>query len=104
MIWLNLWWLPPAFFLQAGHGWGLHPAFPAPSRSLRGHVDRRTRAHSAAGTRFYVRICLVWDLDGQPRPPGRRGNAMARETFKPENRGRPIVVRRLSLRRRQDCA
>jgi hypothetical protein len=26
-----LWSLPPAFLLQAGHGCGLHPAFPAPS-------------------------------------------------------------------------
>ena len=25
-----LWFLPPAFFSQAGHGCGLHPAFPAP--------------------------------------------------------------------------
>jgi len=23
-----LWYLPPAFFTQAGHGCGLHPAFP----------------------------------------------------------------------------
>ncbi|CCE03218.1 conserved hypothetical protein [Bradyrhizobium sp. STM 3809] len=28
---LNLWYLPPAFFSQAGHGCGQHPAFPAPS-------------------------------------------------------------------------
>jgi len=27
----NLWYLPPAFFLQAGHGGGELPAFPAPS-------------------------------------------------------------------------
>src|SRR3569833_2224917 len=28
---LNLWYLPPAFFLQAGHGCGQRPAFPVPS-------------------------------------------------------------------------
>ena len=28
---LNLWYLPPAFFSQAGHGCGQRPAFPAPS-------------------------------------------------------------------------
>jgi len=32
---LHLWYLPPAFFSQAGHGGGELPAFPAPSR-LRG--------------------------------------------------------------------
>jgi hypothetical protein len=28
---LDLWSLPPAYFVAAGHGCGLHPAFPAPS-------------------------------------------------------------------------
>ncbi|CCD90297.1 hypothetical protein BRAO285_980001 [Bradyrhizobium sp. ORS 285] len=30
-----LWYLPPAFFPQAGHGCGQHPAFPAPLRFRR---------------------------------------------------------------------
>jgi hypothetical protein len=32
---LNLWYLPPAFFSQAGHGRGQRPAFPAPSVLMR---------------------------------------------------------------------
>ncbi|CCD85069.1 protein of unknown function [Bradyrhizobium sp. ORS 285] len=36
---LNLWYLPPAFFSQAGHGCGQRPAFPAPSALREGHDD-----------------------------------------------------------------
>ena len=41
----HLWYLPPAFLLQAGHGGGLHPAFPAPSLLSRGTMNRH---HSGA--------------------------------------------------------
>ena len=37
---LNLWYLPPAFFEQAGHGCGQRPAFPVPS-TMRGQVHQQ---------------------------------------------------------------
>ncbi len=37
---LHLWYLPPAFFSQAGHGGGELPAFPAPSRLAEGGRQR----------------------------------------------------------------
>jgi len=41
--------LPPAFLLQAGHGWGHHPAFPAPSSFPEGEVTCNTRAWTRRG-------------------------------------------------------
>ena len=37
---LNLWYLPPAFFSQAGHGCGQLPAFPVPSVDREGANDQ----------------------------------------------------------------
>jgi len=48
---LNLWYLPPAFFSQAGHGRGQRPAFPAPSVLRRAKRSITTRAQCAAGAR-----------------------------------------------------
>ena len=55
---LNPWYLPPAFFSQAGHGRGQRPAFPAPSvlggRSIskaRTRLPRRETANPCPSTR-----------------------------------------------------
>ena len=37
------------FYLLAGHGCGLHPAFPAPSSNFEGDASSKTRAQRAAG-------------------------------------------------------
>ncbi len=60
------------FLLQAGHGCGLHPAFPAPSSS-RGHeIDARLGRVSAARRRNHVRRRA-----SRPRPLfSRRGIAI----------------------------
>jgi hypothetical protein len=53
-----LWGLPPAFLLQAGHGCGLHPAFPAPSLSLK---EGGSPAKLGRGTRREaVGLCPTW--------------------------------------------
>ncbi len=45
---LNLWYLPPAFFSQAGHGCGQRPAFPAPSAfSARATTMQASGRHAA---------------------------------------------------------
>jgi hypothetical protein len=55
---------PPAFCLQADHGCGQHPAFPAPSRFFEGDVlrqlGRETRRENA-GVCF--RLCALWLFD-----------------------------------------
>jgi len=53
MIGPYLWFLPPAFFSQAGHGCDRHPAFPAPSSS-RGRWDEQ-HSDADAGARMRCR-------------------------------------------------
>jgi hypothetical protein len=48
---LNLWYLPPAFFLQAGHGCGQRPAFPVPSAKEGRFSARLGRGNRAARSR-----------------------------------------------------
>jgi hypothetical protein len=47
---LNLWYLPPAFFSQAGHGCGQRPAFPVPSVQEGDELAKLGRAKRAAGS------------------------------------------------------
>ncbi|CCE11164.1 hypothetical protein BRAS3843_650001 [Bradyrhizobium sp. STM 3843] len=47
----NLWFLPPAFLSQAGHGGGKLPAFPAPSIFQEGGAISKARARGVARPR-----------------------------------------------------
>jgi hypothetical protein len=51
----NLWFSPPAFLLLAGHGCGLHPAFPAPSEFRGPQMTHNSGAKRAAGPWSRVR-------------------------------------------------
>jgi hypothetical protein len=53
---LNLWYLPPAFFSQAGHGGGQLPAFPAPSVFKRAVHQHNSDATCAARRRHRVQL------------------------------------------------
>jgi hypothetical protein len=50
---LNLWYLPPAFFSQAGHGGGQLPAFPAPSLFRGSVLQHHSGAYRAARMQTY---------------------------------------------------
>src|SRR5438270_12983006 len=52
---LNLWYLPPAFFSQAGHGCGQRPAFPAPSVLKRAPPIAKLGRNRAARKLLYAR-------------------------------------------------
>src|SRR6266481_3377857 len=45
---------PPAFLLQAGHGCGQHPAFPAPSSCREGRPMEQLGCNRAARTRRLI--------------------------------------------------
>ena len=65
-----LWFLPPAFFSQAGHGCGLHPAFPAPS-SFEGVPISKARTRQRAARRR-SRACRTEMTRPAMAPPWKR--------------------------------
>jgi hypothetical protein len=60
------------FLLQAGHGCGQHPAFPAPSISREGGPTEPTRTFHAARTKHHVSYCHAprQRVFSMPRRPG----------------------------------
>jgi len=77
---LNLWYLPPAFFSQAGHGCGQRPAFPAPSACSRGtnwsQASGRTCRENAKLCRSLI---AVWFVNPPPPPLSSRTSRDARQ-------------------------
>src|SRR5438067_8333898 len=60
---LNLWYLPPAFFSQAGHGCGQRPAFPVPSVLKRAVLQHSSDATSAPREGELMSATPILDAD-----------------------------------------